>query len=215
MRPSATEPRRDGGCLRARASMVVAALGLAACGGKGPPPPAPPPHRPTPTEAAPAAADTGPRAPADCTPTDPSAVPPSVAYPQRSIAEGENLAREGTSKLVAAEERGVDRASREQLLTEAVDLLITALAADPYNVHATYNLAAAYARIDRRQCALNLLERLVLLGRLASQQALVEEKVDRLLGRKQYARNRDRDFDDLRTDERFRRLVRDLEPATP
>ena len=54
-----------------------------------------------------------------------------------------------------------DPQTREEKITRAVEDFLSALGADPYNVHATYNLAAAYARIGRKQCALNLLVRLI------------------------------------------------------
>ncbi len=179
-----------------------------ACGASAPPQPAPPPRRPEPVAAAPAPDAT----PRDCQPLEPRAMPPSVPYAERSLAEADNLAKEGTAKLTAAAGR-VEPPEREALLTEAVALLITALAADPYDVHATYNLAAAYARVGRPQCTLNLLARLVQLRRLESHHAAVEAKIDRLLGRGGQRGNRDRDFDPLRGDPRFRRLVKELEPA--
>jgi hypothetical protein len=113
--------------------------------------------------------------------------------------------------LRAAEQRGVPEPERERLITSAVERFITALLADPYNVHATYNLAAAYARIDRFQCALDLLARLEALRRLTSQTAKVEAKLDRLLGRGRYGGNLDPDFNAMRDDERFRELVRRLQ----
>ena len=81
---------------------------------------------------------------------------------------------------------------------------ITALNADPYNVRATYSLAAAYARIERRQCSLNLLNRLLQMRAHQSKRADVEAALDRLLGRKQPL---DPDFADMRTDDRFRQLI--------
>jgi hypothetical protein len=136
---------------------------------------------------------------------------PAVKYRERSIEEGDNLANEGFAMLRAAEQRGVPEPERERLITSAVERFITALLADPYNVHATYNLAAAYARIDRFQCALDLLARLEALRRLTSQTAKVEAKLDRLLGRGRYGGNLDPDFNAMRDDERFRELVRRLQ----
>ena len=83
--------------------------------------------------------------------------------------------------------------------------------ADPYNVDATYTLAAAYARIDRPQCAVNLLARLVALRKHKSQRDKVVKRLDRLLGRDEYSGRLDPDFFDLRDDPRFRELVKQFE----
>jgi hypothetical protein len=191
-----------------RAVLAAAALLLAApgCGPKEIKP-APPPLRP---EAAPAPAP-APAARTDCDPVTIGDQKPAVKYRERSIEEGDNLANEGFAMLRAAEQRGVPEPERERLITSAVERFITALLADPYNVHATYNLAAAYARIDRFQCALDLLARLEALRRLTSQTAKVEAKLDRLLGRGRYGGNLDPDFNAMRDDERFRELVRRLQ----
>lgn len=191
-----------------RAVLAGAALLLAApgCGPKEIKP-APPPLRP---EAAPAPAP-APAARADCDPVTIGDQKPAVKYRERSIEEGDNLANEGFAMLRAAEQRGVPAPERERLITSAVERFITALLADPYNVHATYNLAAAYARVDRFQCALDLLARLEALRRLTSQTAKVEAKLDRLLGRGRYGGNLDPDFNAMRDDERFRELVRRLQ----
>jgi hypothetical protein len=91
------------------------------------------------------------------------------------------------------------------MLKEAVDGFITALLADPYNVNATYNLAAAYARVGRGQCAINLLTRLIQMRDHASRKEEVESKLDRLLGRKKTTL--DPDFAQMRDDQRFRGLI--------
>ena len=111
------------------------------------------------------------------------------------------------NELKAAETTEADRGTREAYITDAVEHLITALSADPYNVSATYHLAAAYARIGRRQCSLNLLQRLLQLRPHASRRAEVEQHLDRLLGRKQVL---DPDFADMRRDERFRALIQNM-----
>lgn len=177
---------------------------LGACGGKGPIPEAPPPRRPEEI----AVEREQPDVPDDCQPIDAGQQPPSVAYRERSIVEAKNLADEGFNMLKQAEDPKLPRAAQEDLITQSVDRFITALLADPYNVHATYNLAAAYARIGRGQCAVNLLDRLVLLHRLPSQHDAVETKLDRLLGRGRYRNDLDPDFDALRNDERFREVVK-------
>lgn len=199
--------------------IVVTALALAAslgagCGSSAKLTPPPPPLRPkaTPMERP---AETEVATPTDCARTDPQSSPASVPYTKRSIEEATNLANEGFKKLTDAERRDQTKEMREQLVIDAISAFITALRADAYNVHATYNLAAAYARIGRVQCSLNLLDRLVDLRKLASQTDLVEAKIDRLLGRGKYAGALDPDFRDMRDLEPFRALIRKLEPNQP
>lgn len=186
--------------------IFVSLAGALACGG---PPPAKEPRRPKPK-----ATDTRPKtARTDCEPRDPTKELPAVPFDERSVDEAENLATQGFGFLRRAETRGIERKEREDLLTEAVNRFITALLADPYNVQATYSLAAAYARIERPQCAVNLLSRLIPLRKHASQRDNVEEKLDRLLGRGDYAGRLDPDFFDLRDDPRFRELVKEFDPG--
>src|SRR5262245_33284222 len=120
--------------------------------------PAPPPLRPKPLDV-----DRPKRAAAkdDCEQTTPADEEPAKPFEQRSIPEAEKLAQLALSKLTAANGKDIDRATRENLITEAVNDFITALLADPYNITATYHLAAAYGRIGRVQCSVNLLKRLV------------------------------------------------------
>ena len=140
----------------------------------------------------------------DCEPTDPQMELKPIAFDERSIPEGTRLADQGYSKLNAANSAEVDRLTREQYQTDAVNDFITALAADPYNVKATYGLAAAYAKIGRKQCSINLLTRLLQMRPHQSKKAEVEHVIDRLLGRKQAL---DPDFSDMRRDNRFRELI--------
>jgi hypothetical protein len=134
-----------------------------------------------------------------------------MKYEERSVEEGENLAVQGYDLLKAADSRSIAKPERERLISQAVRRFITALAADPYNVHATYNLAAAYGRIGRRQCSVNLLARLAALRRLPSHRARVEAKLDRLFGRGSRDGQLDPDFFDLRDDPRFREVAKDLQ----
>jgi hypothetical protein len=190
--------------------MLLVSLGATvACGGKAPPieEPLRPPEQKVETKK-PEAKRT------DCARVTIADQKPAIKYKQRSLDEAENLANEGFDMLRAAEKRNVPRSELEALITRSVERFIVALLADPYNVHATYNLAAAYARIGRAQCALNLLARLEELRRLASQKEKVEAKIDRLLGRKKYEGRLDPDFNSLRDDRRFRTLVKRLNPAT-
>ncbi len=186
------------------ARSLIALLLVAGCASAGPPPPAPKPRRPQPVKEPPVVSAT------DCKPTVPEELPASVPYEQRSRTEAANLAVTGSRKLADAYKAGVAPADRERMVTDAVEELITALKADPYNVNATYALAGAYARIGRRQCSVNLLERLALLRRLPSFTPEVEGKVDRLLGRNQYRGALDHDFDDLRAESPFREVVKQL-----
>ena len=140
----------------------------------------------------------------DCEPIDPEHELKPIAFDERSIPEGMRLAEQGKAKLRTAQSAEVTRQTREDMVTQAVDDLITALRADPYNVEATYSLAAAYATIGRRQCVINLLTRLLQMRPHPSKHADVEAHIDRLLGRKQVL---DPDFADMRKDDRFRDLI--------
>jgi hypothetical protein len=159
----------------------------------------PPPLRPEPEPVAQARP-----AQKDCEPTDPASELKPIGFDARSIPEGTRLAEQAKGKLRVAESAEVDRGTREQNITDAVSDFITALAADPYNVTATYNLAAAYARIGRKQCSINLLTRMLQMRAHPSKHAEVEQHLDRLLGRKQTL---DPDFSEMRRDDRFRQLI--------
>jgi hypothetical protein len=177
----------------------------AACGG-GAAPKAPPPFRPKVVETPPP--PPSPEGPTDCQPTTTRDQLPAVTYQQRSRDEAQDLAANGLRDLQAAEVAGIDKVEKERLITAAVQRFINALLADPYNIDATYNLAAAYARIGRPQCSINLLERLLQMRSHPSKSEDVEKKLDRLLGRKKQMI--DPDFASMRGDERFRTLIRQM-----
>lgn len=143
----------------------------------------------------------------DCDETRPEDELKPISFDQRSIPEGSKLAEQARAELKTAESAEIDRLTREQYITDAVANLLTALEADPYNVSATYTLAAAYARIDRPQCSLNLLTRMLQMRPHPSKRAEVEQHLDKLLGRKQVL---DPDFAEMRNDERFRMLIRKM-----
>jgi hypothetical protein len=142
----------------------------------------------------------------DCDPTNPDLELKAITFDERSIPEGTKLAQQANAKLRTAASAEIDKPTREDYLTQAVDDFITALRADPYNVNATYGLAAAYAspQINRKQCALNLLNRLLQMRPHPSKHAEVEAAIDKLLGRKQVL---DPDFSQMRRDDRFRALI--------
>jgi hypothetical protein len=186
----------------AAAALLLAAL--SACGG-GRIKAAPAPLRPQPRAVRSQAVELR----NDCEPIVPSDGPAPLRYDERSVEEAENLANQG-SELLQQSAPADDGQVGERQLEQAVHRLITSLLADPYNVNATYNLAAAYARIGRGQCAVNLLARLVPMRNLPSLRPRVEEKLDRLLGRKEYQGRLDPDFFELRDDPRFRELVKNF-----
>jgi len=124
-----------------RTLVCLATLFLYGCPSTGPVPASPKPRRPEPKQV-----DEAPKAPTDCAVIDPKQLAPAVPYPERSISESANLANEGVDLLVQSRSRNLEPVEREEIFTEAVAKLLTALAADPYNVHATYNLAAAYVQ---------------------------------------------------------------------
>jgi hypothetical protein len=75
-------------------------------------------------------------------------------------------------------------------------------------VKATYNLAAAYGRIGRKQCALNLLARLVEMHSFPSQKDAIDDVVDRIFGKGKWKGRPDPDFDGMRADPDFGALVK-------
>ncbi len=190
--------------IRAAIVLCLATLVGAGCHGKGeitaPPPPLRPDPEPLPTK---------PKSvvPKDCQPTTAADELKPLDFDQRSIPEGARLADEAESLLKTAEGAEVSKSLREQYTTDAVQKLITALKADPYNVSATYSLAATYARIGRTQCSINLLTRLLQMRPHPSKRADVEHHLDKLLGRKQPL---DPNFADMRRDPRFRAMIRKM-----
>jgi hypothetical protein len=140
----------------------------------------------------------------DCEPTDPSMELKPLGFDERSIPEGQRLADQAYATLNSANSAEVDRLTREQYQTDAVRDFLTALAADPYNVKATYGLAAAYAKIGRKQCSINFLTRMLQMRPHPSKKAEVESYIDKLLGRKQAL---DPDFAEMRRDRGFRELI--------
>lgn len=183
---------------------LACALFGTGCHEKDTPTAPPPPLRPEadPTPVKPAAT-----VQKDCEPTEAGSEPKPLSFDERSIPEGTRLAEQGKAKLRTARSAEVTRATREDMITQAVDDFITALRADPYNIEATYSLAAAYATIGRYQCTINLLTRLLQMRPHAAKHADVESHIDKLLGRKQVL---DPDFAEMRKDDRFRALIQKM-----
>ena len=188
----------------ARRAAVVAALALAACHGKQELTAPPPPLRPEPLAVPPKPAALVQK---DCDPTDPARELKPLRFDERSIPEAEAIAQSGREAVRDAHSAEKSKLERESSITAAVELFITALQKDPYNVAATYGLAGTYALIDRPQCSINLLARLLQLRSHASKRADVEKHLDRLLGRKV---SLDPDFAETRKDERFRKLIQKM-----
>jgi hypothetical protein len=163
----------------------------------------PPPLRPEP-EPSP---DKGKQAQKDCEVITPEQEEKPMTFDQRAITESTKLSDGARSSLKLAESAEIERVQREDYITNAVRDLITALRGDPYNVSATYTLAKAYARIDRPQCSMNLLTRLLQMRTHPSKRDAVEAHLDMLLGRKQAL---DPDFATMRRDDRFRELIKKM-----
>jgi hypothetical protein len=181
-------------------------MAMTSCGGSEKILAPPPPLRPDPT---PEQEQNARSTRTDCDPIDPAAEPPALAFDERSIDEAQRLADDGVSKLRQSDAAGeMSNQQRQGLVTDAVTSFINALGADPYNVRATYNLAAAYARIKRPQCSVNLLTRMLQMRKHQSRKLDVEKSIDRLLGRG--ASPLDPDFNDMRSDPRFRELIRSM-----
>ena len=192
------------------AACALATLALPACASKPVITPPPAPLRPEPVAKPPPEV-----VKTDCDPPDPSLMPDAKTYAERAprIDEAKRLSEEGLAKLQAAEGSSLDPASREELITDAVSTFLDSLSADPYNINSTYNLAAAYARIGRKQCAYNMLDRLIQMRNHASRSGEVNQKLDRLLGRNKTPL--DPDFRELRSEATFDCLINNIGTTAP
>jgi hypothetical protein len=90
---------------------------------------------------------------------------PVVAAKQRDVAKGQAAADEGDARIDRADAAADRPPTQLTLLLEAIDEYREALRADNYNADATYGLAVAYAKIRKKGCALEMLERLAELGK--------------------------------------------------
>jgi hypothetical protein len=189
-------------------SLLVTSLLVVACGG-GTQKPAATPLRPNATPVAQKAAAPVPVAgPADCPPVEPNKGLPPKTLKELSISEAEAYATQGLKIQIESEKIGLTPPDARGLLKQAMDKYFTSLSADPYNVKATYNLAAAYGRIGRCQCANNLLARLAEMQSWPSSKADIEDCANRIFGKgKKWKDRPDGDLDSCRTDPRFRSIV--------
>jgi len=162
----------------------------------------PPPYRPKEEKSA---EDIKPKR-TDCAPTNPAKLPGAVPEAQRRKVESLNLAAMANGMLQQAASK--KHKKRETLIENAVKKLNTALLADPYNVEATYTLAAVQSMVGRTQCTVNLLKRMLELYKLDSYKAAVDEKINRLLGRGQFRGKLDTRFDKVRAKASYRQLAR-------
>jgi hypothetical protein len=148
------------------------------------------------------------QSPEDCEAIAPNQGPPPKKYKERDIEGGAAKADDGVKTLIRSESKTLPYEEVAAKIEEAVGKLFGALAADPYNVHATYNLAAAYARIGRNQCSLNLLARLVAMKSWPSAKKEIATKKSRLFGSEgRWKGKPDPDFDKLREDARFKEVT--------
>jgi hypothetical protein len=148
------------------------------------------------------------QAPDDCDAVTPDQGPPPKSVSKKDVAEAEKVASEGLHNLIAAEKQ--DKAYNEvaTLIEQSVQQFLSALALDPLNVKATYNLSAAYARIGRNQCALNLIARLVAMHKVGERKRDCQDAFDRVYGSGGKWKDKpDPDFQYLRNDKRLTSLL--------
>ncbi len=136
--------------------------------------------------------------------------PPPKAYKDLDIKGGAAQADQGLRELIQSE-KNIPPEDVAAKIEGAVQKFFGALAADPYNINATYNLAAAYARIGRNQCALNLLARMAAMKDFPTRKKAIAAKADRLFGRgKKWKDKPDPDFQALRGKPEFESIVAKL-----
>ena len=151
-----------------------------------------------------------PQSPEDCEAVAPNAGPPPKPYKELKIDEAETLAVEAR-KVLFESEKNIPPEDVASKIESAVGKFHAALNEDPYNVIATYNLAAAYARIGRNQCSLNLLARLVAMKNFHSRKEAIDKRKEALFGTgKRKAKGPDPDFSALRGRPEFDALVKNF-----
>jgi hypothetical protein len=145
----------------------------------------------------------------DCDAMSPDQGPPPKPVSGKDSKEAERIASEGLHNLIAAEKQDKPYSEVTVLIEQSVGQFHQSLALDPQNVKATYNLSAAYARIGRNQCAVNLVARLVAMNKLGERKKDVGDAFDRIWGSGtgRWKGKPDPDFEHLRTDKRLTDLV--------
>ncbi len=113
--------------------------------------------------------------------------PPSA---RRKTRQSRSLAKQADRYLVEAEEK--EGQARISTVSDALSKLRNALKADPYGPEATYKMAAAYAMVGKKACALALLERLNELTKMPAVMNEAERVINRAL--------RDDSFEPFRKD---------------
>ncbi len=195
--------------MRSTPSSLMLVILAAACGGAAKQRAADPPMRPPAAAVTPQSTQTpvAQTAIRDCNLLEPSQGPPPRSYKDLSVKEAETYAEQGLKIQIASEKIGLSPQERVPMLKQATDKYFTALSADPYNVKATYNLAAAYGRVGRCTCAENLLARLNAMKSWSSVKKEVDDAGDRINGRAGRWKDKpDPDLDKCRTDDRFRAI---------
>lgn len=151
-----------------------------------------------------------PQSPEDCEPVAAKDGPPPRPYKELKVDEGETLALEAR-KILFESEKNIPPEDVAAKIEAATSKFFAALSADPYNVIATYNLAAAYARIGRNQCSLNLLARLVAMKDFHSRKKDIDQRKDALFGTgKRKNKGPDPDFKALRGKPEFENIVKNF-----
>jgi hypothetical protein len=144
-----------------------------------------------------------PQSPEDCEAVMPNQGPPAKKYKELDIPGGASQASEGL-KILIESERNIPPDEKAAKIESAVAKFFGSLSADAYNINATYNLAAAYARIGRNQCAVNLLYRLAAMKSFHSRKKAIDQKRDRFLGEgSRWKGKPDPDFSALRSKPEF------------
>ncbi|MCG8418363.1 MAG: hypothetical protein MJE77_10515 [Proteobacteria bacterium] len=109
---------------------------------------------------------------------------------RRRTRTSRQLTRQAEEILLEAERQ--EGSSRITAVGDALGKLRNALQADPYSAEATYRMAAAYASVGKKGCAVALLQRLNDLTKMPAAEASAERAINRAL--------RDQSFDLFRKD---------------
>lgn len=151
-----------------------------------------------------------PQSPQDCEAVAPNAGLPPRPYKELKVNEAEKKAIDARAILFESE-KNLPPEDVAAKIEAAVQGFFGSLNDDPYNVIATYNLAAAYARIGRNQCALNLLARVAAMKNFHSRKAAVDQRKDALFGTgKRKAKGPDPDFQALRGSPPFEEIIKNF-----